>query len=44
MFDLSAHLHRARPLPLLTTDVAYVIHASLFYGSTRKPQPGDLRH
>jgi hypothetical protein len=44
MFDLSAHLHRARPLPLLTTDVAYVMHASLFYGSLRKPQPGDLRY
>jgi hypothetical protein len=43
MFDLSAHLTRARHLPNLTPDVAYSMNSSLFYGSSRKPQPGDLR-
>lgn len=43
MFDLSAHLAKARHLPHLALDVAYSMQSSLFYGSSRKPQPGDLR-
>ena len=43
MFNLAYSLAKAKYLPDLAPDVAYIVQAGLFYGSLRKAEPNDMR-